>query len=95
VGRGGLDAPRRAIQGWIETYLSPRCPGDVVHLGARMRWQHMQERHCGVMQGRFLKRIAQGLRGCDAEKSVGTSTWVKAMMISPLRYRDDSGLARH
>ena len=50
-----------AFHGGIETYRSPRRPGDKVHIRPGMWGQYMQERHFGVMQGRFLKGIAQGL----------------------------------
>jgi hypothetical protein len=56
----GTKAP---LQGGIETHLCPRRPSDDIHLCPCMRWQHVQEGHCGVMHGRFRTGIASGLLG--------------------------------
>jgi hypothetical protein len=52
-----------ALQGGIETHLCPRRPNDDRHRCSGMRWQHVQEGHCGVMHGRFRTGIASGLLG--------------------------------
>src|SRR5262249_5434447 len=57
-GRWGACGTKAPLQGGIETHLCPRHPSDDIHLCPGMRWQHMQEGHCGVMYGRFCQGVA-------------------------------------